>query len=103
MVAYLRGVRDFNDAFVYGRGKPAVVDVLAQHTAVKDKRLYDQMGFNVMDPDGRIMPDRTAADGQYYLSRGYIQQPVDDAQGSDPRHTDSCLAGRGPYRTPARG
>jgi hypothetical protein len=93
-------VRDFNDAFIYERDKPAVVDVLAQHTAVKDKRLYDQMGFNVMDPDGRIMPDRIAADVQYYLSRGYIQQPVDVAQVIDPRYTDYAVARLGPYRPP---
>jgi ABC-type nitrate/sulfonate/bicarbonate transport system substrate-binding protein len=101
MVANLRGVRDFNDAFVYGRNKAAVVDILAEHTPVKDKRLYDKMGFNAMDPDGRVMPDRIAADVQYYLSKGYIQQSVDAYKLVDPRYVDYAVARLGPYRPPS--
>jgi len=37
---------------------------------------------------------------QYYLSRGYIQQPVDVAQVIDPRYTDFAVARLGPYRPP---
>jgi ABC-type nitrate/sulfonate/bicarbonate transport system substrate-binding protein len=101
MVANLRGVRDFNDAFVHGRNKAAVVDILAEHTPVKDKRLYDRMGFNAMDPDGRVMPDRIAADVQYYLSKGYVQQPVDAAKLIDPRYVDYAIARLGPYKPPS--
>jgi NitT/TauT family transport system substrate-binding protein len=98
MVANLRAVRDFNDAFLYGRDKAAIVDILAEHTPVKDKRLYDRMGFNAVDPDGRIMPERIAADVQYYLAKGYVQQPVDVLQLIDLRYADYALARLGPYR-----
>ncbi|HLH22246.1 MAG TPA: ABC transporter substrate-binding protein [Chloroflexota bacterium] len=101
MVANLRGVRDFDDAFLYGRDKAAVVDVLAEHTPVKDKTLYDRMGFNAMDPDGRVMPDRIAADVQYYLSKGFVQQPVDATKLIDPRFVDYAVARLGPYHPPS--
>jgi NitT/TauT family transport system substrate-binding protein len=101
MVANLRGVRDFNDAFVHGRNKAAVVDILAEHTPVKDKRLYDKMGFNAMDPDGRVMPDRIAADIQYYLSKGFVQQPVDATKLIDTRYVDYAIARLGPYKPPS--
>jgi len=101
MVANLRAVRDYLDAFVYGRDKAAIVDILAAHTPVKDKRLYDRMGFNAMDPDGRVMPDRIAADVQYYLSKGYIQQPVDAYQLIDSHYVDYAVARLGPYRPPS--
>jgi NitT/TauT family transport system substrate-binding protein len=100
MAANLRAVRDYIDAFVYGRDKAAVVDILAAHTPVKDKRLYDRMSFNAMDPDGRVMPDRIAADVQYYLSKGYVQQPVDAYTLIDPRYVDYAVARLGPYRPP---
>jgi ABC-type nitrate/sulfonate/bicarbonate transport system substrate-binding protein len=100
MVANLRAVRDFNDAFIYGRDKAAIVDILAEHPPVKAKRLYDGMGFNAVDPDGRIMSERIAADVQYYLAKGYVQQPVDVQQLIDPRYADYALARLGPYRPP---
>jgi NitT/TauT family transport system substrate-binding protein len=101
MAANLRGVRDFNDAFLYGRGKAAVVDILAEYTPVKDKRLYDKMSFTAMDPDGRVMPDRIAADVQYYLSKGYVQQPLDATKLIDPRYVDYAVARLGPYHPPS--
>ncbi|HEY7063305.1 MAG TPA: ABC transporter substrate-binding protein [Chloroflexota bacterium] len=101
MVANLRGARDFTDAFVYGRDKAAVVDILAEHTPVKDKALYAKMGFNAMDPDGRIMPDRIAADVQYYLAKGFIQQAVDVGPLIDMRFVDYAVQRLGPYRAPS--
>jgi NitT/TauT family transport system substrate-binding protein len=100
MVAYLRGARDYNDAFAYGRDKAAVVDVLTRLTTVKDPHLFDQMSFINLDPDGRIIPERIADDMQYYVSHGYTQQPVDVAQVIDMRYVDYALARLGPYKPP---
>jgi NitT/TauT family transport system substrate-binding protein len=102
MVANLRAVRDFNDAFVYGRNKATVVDILAEHTPVKDKRLYDKMGFNAMDPDGQVMPASIAADVQYYLSKGFIQQSVDVEKLIDSRFVEYAVGRLGPYRPPGQ-
>jgi hypothetical protein len=55
-----------------------------------------------MDPDGRVMPDRIAADVQYYLSKGYIQQSVDAYQLIDSRYVDYAVARLGPYRPPTQ-
>jgi NitT/TauT family transport system substrate-binding protein len=101
MVGYLRGARDFTDAFVYGWGKPAVVEILTRYTPVKDARLYDQMGFAALDPNGRVIPERIAEDVQYYLAKGYLQQPVDVAQVIDLRYADHAVSRLGPYRPPA--
>ncbi|HZU05741.1 MAG TPA: ABC transporter substrate-binding protein [Chloroflexota bacterium] len=101
MVAYLRGVRDYNDAVVHGRGKDAIVDILARYTAVKDPALYAQMQFAAIDPDGRVRPEVLERDVQYYLAKGFMQQPVDVRQVIDQRFADYALSRLGPYRPPA--
>jgi NitT/TauT family transport system substrate-binding protein len=101
MVAYLRGARDYNDAFVYGRGRPAVVEILTRLTTVKDPHLYDQIGFTYVDPDGRILSERIADDVQYYVAKGYSQQPVDVSTVIDMRYVDYALSRLGPYRPPS--
>ena len=54
MVAYVRGLRDYNDAFGKNVGRAAVVQILAKYTTVKDPSLYDKMIPAGLDPNGRI-------------------------------------------------
>jgi NitT/TauT family transport system substrate-binding protein len=101
MVAFVRGARDYNDAFVHGRGKAAAVETLMRHTAVKDPALYERMGFTSIDPDGRVLQERVEADARYYLARGFSQQAIDVSQVIDTRFTDYAVSRLGPYRPPA--
>lgn len=55
MVAYLRGVRDYYDAFVKHKGNRAeIVGILTKHTLVKDPRVYDRMIMPAIDPNGEL-------------------------------------------------
>ena len=100
MVGYLRGVRAYNDAIQYGRGKDAVVEILTRYTAVKDPAIYGQMAFAAIDPNGRVKPDVLQMDVQYYLAKGFMQQPIDVNQIIDNRYADYAVSRLGPYRPP---
>ena len=58
MVAYLQGVRVYNDAlidgFIKGPGAAEVIDIIARNTIVKDKALLARVGSNGCDPDGKV-------------------------------------------------
>lgn len=54
IVAYLRGVRDYNDAMFKRRDRDAVVKILTQHTLVKDAATYDRMVMPGIHPDGEL-------------------------------------------------
>ena len=54
MIAYVRSLRDYNDAFAKNRGRAEVAEVLARNTTVKDLGLYDKMTPAGLDPDGRM-------------------------------------------------
>ncbi len=53
MIAYVRSLRDYNDAFGKGIGRAEVAQILARHTTVKDLALYDKIVPAGLDPDGR--------------------------------------------------
>ncbi len=75
MVAYLRGVRDFVAAFDQGRDKAAIVQVLTEHTTVKDAALYDRMVPPGLDPDGYLNLPSIAADQDWYARHGLVREP----------------------------
>src|SRR5581483_4639913 len=55
MVAYLRGVRDYYDAFVKHKANRAeIVGILTRHTLVKDPKVYDRMVLPAIDPNGEL-------------------------------------------------
>jgi NitT/TauT family transport system substrate-binding protein len=100
MIAYLRGVRVYNDAFV--KGDPAArqitVEALIQHTPVKDPALYDRMTMAGLNPDGRINLASIAEDQDYWLASGAQQTRIDLESLVDYSFVDAALQVLGPYR-----
>jgi NitT/TauT family transport system substrate-binding protein len=54
MVAYVRGVRDYNDAMFRNKDREAVIRILMDQTLVKDRALYDRMVMPGIHPDGEV-------------------------------------------------
>jgi NitT/TauT family transport system substrate-binding protein len=71
MTAYLQGVRVYNDAFLKGDGRDAVVRVLIESTTVKDPAVYEQMQMAALDPDGQIHRPSLQTELDYHRARGY--------------------------------
>ena len=65
LIAYLRGVRGYNDAFVKGEGRAEIVQILTENTSVKDPAAYDRMAMAALDPDGRIVRPSLQLDMDY--------------------------------------
>jgi NitT/TauT family transport system substrate-binding protein len=98
MVAYLRGLRDFVDAFSRGRDRAVVVQALIHHTPVKDPAAYDRMiptGFN---PDGYMNVESMAADQEWFVAQGRLPQRADLATVVDHQYVEYTLARLGRYQ-----
>jgi NitT/TauT family transport system substrate-binding protein len=54
MVAYVRGIRDYNDAIFRSGDREAVIRILMEHTLVKDRAVYDRMVMPGIHPDGEV-------------------------------------------------
>ena len=79
MLAYIRGVRFFNDALVgghiRGRTAPTILDILVASTPIKDKHIYQQMISNAVDPNGRMNVTSLADDLEFFKKQGLITDP----------------------------
>ena len=57
MAAYLKGVRDYNDAFLKDIEKDEIIEIMTKHTALKDPELWEKVHVTGLDPDGKMFID----------------------------------------------
>jgi NitT/TauT family transport system substrate-binding protein len=99
MLAYLRGVRDYNDAFGPKRqGRDAVIKAIATHTPIKDPAAYDRMRPAGIDPDGKLALQSIRDDRAYYQRNGIVRDPVPVEQVVDTSFQEYALQQLGPYQ-----
>ena len=98
MVAYLRGARDWVEAFDKKRGYDEVVDILTRTTNVKDKALYDRIVSSSMDPNGRLNVASLVAAQDWFAANGFIPQKVDVPALIDTQFVDYAVGVLGEYR-----
>jgi NitT/TauT family transport system substrate-binding protein len=100
MIAYLRGVRLYNDAFIKGdaAARQITVAALIQYTPVKDAALYDRMTMAGLNPDGRVNLASMNDDQDYWLASGAQQARIDVASLVDYSFADAAVQALGPYR-----
>lgn len=98
MVAYLKGLRDYNDSFVKNQGKKEIVDILAKHSPVKDPKLYDKIDMPFLDPDGKMSREAMKADIDYFLRSGYVGGKLTLEDIMDAQFIEYASGQLGPYR-----
>jgi NitT/TauT family transport system substrate-binding protein len=98
LVAYLRGVRDYNDAFARGQGRDEIVRLLVEQTTVKDVTAYDRMQMAGLDPNGRIARQALQIDLDYFRRMGYYTGPLTLDDIIDSSYVEAALQEIGPYQ-----
>lgn len=98
MVAYLKGVRDYNDAFVKGKDRADIVSILSKSTSVKRPELYEKMVMPGLNPDGEVNLDGMKDDMAWFQSKGYLKEKVDLSQVVDPSFVAHALQKLGRYQ-----
>ena len=104
MIAYLRGVRDYHDAFFGTRAgrAEAVRSTRGEDDDRSSPRSYDLMAMPSLDPNGAINVQSMIEDQDYYLAKGCEQQPIDVVGTVDTSFVEAALARIGPLLTRAR-
>jgi NitT/TauT family transport system substrate-binding protein len=102
MRAYIRAVRDYNDALKDGRlaGPSAdeVVSILTEYTFIKDPDVHRAITPAAIDPDGRLGLASLRNDLAFFKEQHLIQDPaikVEDIV--DPSFAEQAVAALGPY------
>jgi NitT/TauT family transport system substrate-binding protein len=91
MVAYLKGVRDYVDAFSTGPGQDEIVDILIKSTPVKDRAVYATMKPSGFEVNGRINVEYLIAEQELYLREGMMTETVDIPSLVDHQYTDYAV------------
>lgn len=98
MAAYLKGVRDYNDAFVKGEGKAEVIDIMTKHTSLKDPALWEKVYVTGLDPNGRMFLDDVLKQYEAYKENGAIDGEVDFDKAVDTSITEKAVEILGEYK-----
>jgi ABC-type nitrate/sulfonate/bicarbonate transport system substrate-binding protein len=97
MVAYTRGLRDYYEAFGPARkGRPEIVSILVNNTAVKQPALYDQMAWNYLNPNCSVNLKTLPADLEWYVAKG-LTPPLDVNQVVDNSYCEYAVQQLGAY------
>lgn len=54
MVAYVKALRYYNEAFRTPRGRDDLITIMISHTAIKDRAVWKRMRWPGLDPDGMV-------------------------------------------------
>jgi NitT/TauT family transport system substrate-binding protein len=99
MVAMLRGVRDYEDAFGgKNKGRADMVASLMKHTPVKDASLYDRMVAVKYPTSGELPLTTLQEDLAWLVAHGTVSQAPDLASVIDTHFTDYAIQRLGAYQ-----
>jgi NitT/TauT family transport system substrate-binding protein len=100
LIAYLKAVRYYNDAFSRNDAakRQEAVSILTRNTTVKDAALYDRMVMPGLAADGRMNLASLAEDQEFWLATGLQQARVSMDDVVDHSFADAAAQVLGPYR-----
>ncbi|WP_210470674.1 ABC transporter substrate-binding protein [Sporosarcina sp. 6E9] len=97
MAAYLKGVRDYNDAFIKGIEKDEIIKIMTKHTALKDPELWEKVNVTGLDPDGKMFIDDIEKQFNVYKENDAIRGDVDLDKAIDTSITEKAVEVIGKY------
>jgi NitT/TauT family transport system substrate-binding protein len=100
MIAYLKGVRLYDDAYLKGDSlaREKSISAMVEHSPVKDRRLYDRMALAALDPDGKMNLQSFEEQQDFFLASGTQQGRVDLQSFIDLQHIEAAVRQLGPYQ-----
>jgi len=97
MVAYVKSLRDYNDAFFKGNNKKEMIDLLVKNSVLKDPALYEKMYPTGLNPDGYVRIKGVAADLDWYKANSLLQKDMKIEDAVDNKYVDFAVKTLGKY------
>lgn len=101
LVAHLRAVRDYHNAFAHDVGRDAMIDLLARQSG-EARSTVEQTPPVELNPDGYIDTKSVAEDLDWYAEQGVLAKPIAAERLVDYRFQEAALAELGRYQPPQR-
>ena len=97
MIAYLEGVRAYNDAFIKGKNKAEIVSLLKKHIKIESDEIWNKMIPAGINPDGFLNKESLAEDMRWYKEHGFIDKICDTEKAVDHTFVEKALVRLGKY------
>jgi NitT/TauT family transport system substrate-binding protein len=96
MVGYLRGLRDYIDAFNQGKDQDAVIKILTSNTILTDPAPYKKMAVPDYDPNGQLNVASLQKMLQWFVENNQVKTafPVQDVVNDQYREHALGILGR---------
>ncbi|MBX6354840.1 MAG: ABC transporter substrate-binding protein [Micromonosporaceae bacterium] len=99
MLAYMRGVRAYNDAMFYGKNKDQVVSIIAKE-ADKPEDLIRNTFPAGLDPEQRLDPAYLGRLQDFYVAQKVLDKPTDINSLIDTSFAENAVKKLGKYQPP---
>ncbi len=97
MVAYLKSIREYNNAFIKGQGLDDVVGLLTQVSTIKDAALLKKMRPAGINPNGYVNIAGMQYDLDYYAKAALLKGEINLKNVVDNQYVDFALKQLGQY------
>lgn len=97
MAAYLKGVRDYNDAFKKDIEKDEIVKIMAKYTALKDVKVWEDVFVTGLDPNGKMFIGDIRDQYELYKKNGAIRGEFNFDEAIDTSLTEKAVKIIGKY------
>ncbi len=77
MVAYVKGIRDYNDAFLHGKNTEEIIDIMIEYTPMKERDLWKKVYVTGLKPSGKVNAESIKEQLQWFKDMGYFEGQVD--------------------------
>ena len=98
MTAYVKSMRDYNDAFFKNKNKGEIIAILCRYSVIKDPELYEKMFPTGLNPDGYLRMQGIAADLAWYKARGLLKSEIQLEDAVDNKYVDFAIQTLGAYQ-----
>ncbi len=97
IMAYLKAVRDYNDAFIKNVGLEPMIETLCRVSLTKVPELYRKMNPAGLNPNGYVKMDGIDADLDWYRERGLLKGDLKATDVVDNQYVDFAIQAMGKY------
>jgi NitT/TauT family transport system substrate-binding protein len=97
MVAYVKGVREYNDAYRKNKNRAEITKILADATKM-NPALVESMRKGGLDPDQKVSKKWIIATQDFLFDHKYVHQKIDIDKLIDPSFAEYAVKQLGPYR-----
>jgi NitT/TauT family transport system substrate-binding protein len=100
--AYIRAVRDYNDAIkdghLAGPNADEIITILTESTEIKDRSTYATMNAFAVDPNGGLQIEGLRNDFKFFQERGLVSNKITVDQVIDKSFAEEAVRVLGSYR-----